>query len=222
MARRLRNRHRQGENQDQRMHMDYGNHTFLHPPPFHAPDHVAAIVYFDDTRITGGSTAVVPRLGPLDKLYIPPYVNMPGYGGLDFRNDRTQAEKHMPPHLKGFRQQLYDREVQCTASPGDVLFYRLDVWHRGTPIKQGHIRRVMNLLYASGTAPRHWQNWNPGCTQKMYYGTLEKVFTSLTPFQRTALGVPPPTSAFWDSFQLEALVRRYPLIDTTPYMPSKL
>ena len=35
-------------NSDQRFHMDYGNHTFLHPPPWEFPEAVAAIVYLSD------------------------------------------------------------------------------------------------------------------------------------------------------------------------------
>ena len=35
-------------NKDQRFHMDYGNHTFLHPPEWNQPEAVAAIVFFSD------------------------------------------------------------------------------------------------------------------------------------------------------------------------------
>ena len=37
------------QNNDQRFHMDYGNHTFLHPMPWNEPENVAAIVYLADT-----------------------------------------------------------------------------------------------------------------------------------------------------------------------------
>ena len=35
-------------NKNQRFHMDYGNHTFLHPPEWRQPEAVAAIVYLSD------------------------------------------------------------------------------------------------------------------------------------------------------------------------------
>tara|TARA_R110002050_G_scaffold266998_2_gene408446 strand:- start:1050 stop:1517 length:468 start_codon:yes stop_codon:yes gene_type:complete len=48
-------------NQNQRMHMDYGNNTFMHPAPWDTPEVMAMIVYLNDISVTGGSTAVVPR-----------------------------------------------------------------------------------------------------------------------------------------------------------------
>ena len=47
---------------DQRMHMDYGNNTLLHPE-WHQPDAVSAIVYHDSSHETGGGTRFVPRNG---------------------------------------------------------------------------------------------------------------------------------------------------------------
>ena len=58
-------------NQNQRMHMDYGNNTFVHPPPFVNPSAVSLIVYLSDTELTGGGTAVVPREGLNDEWYKP-------------------------------------------------------------------------------------------------------------------------------------------------------
>ena len=40
-------------NQDQRMHMDFPNHTFLHPPSFDDPEVVAFIIYLDDVTECG-------------------------------------------------------------------------------------------------------------------------------------------------------------------------
>ena len=48
-------------NSDQRMHMDYGNNTFLHPSDWNMPEAVAIIIYFSDINDTGGGTAIIPR-----------------------------------------------------------------------------------------------------------------------------------------------------------------
>jgi len=56
---------------------------------------MAMIVYYSDTEITGGGTAVVPRRGERDSVYQWPYVHMPGIAGIPFQNDRKSAEKSM-------------------------------------------------------------------------------------------------------------------------------
>ena len=50
-------------NQDQRMHMDFPNHTLLHPPPFDEPEAVACIIYLSDSMECGGATHIVAREG---------------------------------------------------------------------------------------------------------------------------------------------------------------
>jgi hypothetical protein len=79
-------------NQDQRIHMDYPNHTLIHPPRWEEPNVIAMILYFDDVDICGGPTAVVQREGDDDPAYKPPYVNMPGVGKHPWINDRETTE----------------------------------------------------------------------------------------------------------------------------------
>lgn len=210
-------------NQDQRMHMDYGNNTFLHPSEWDKPETVANIIYLSDTNETGGGTSVVPRLGEDDHLYKAPYINMPGQYKYKFYNDRKAAEKYMSeisPEMKTFREQLYRREIVTKPKLGDVLFYRLDLWHRGTPVNVGKVRNVMNLLWTKREC--YWINtWNRGWTRKMYRGTIENLFTQMTPDQRSVLGVPLPGNKYWTKKTIMLLKSRYPNIDTEPYL-SKL
>jgi len=207
-------------NQDQRIHMDYGNHTFLHPREWHTPDTVAAIVYFHDTSKCGGGTAVVPRSGDDDPLYKPPYTNMPGYGGFQFFNSKAAAEDYFRssnPEVAMFREHLYEREVIPHYKQGDILFYRLDTWHRGTPLKEGGIRAVQSLAWRRTDCP--WYNtWNPGLSRKMYYGPIEKFFAEISPSQRASIGVPLPGHSYWTHYTIEMLKARYPAIDVQPYL----
>ena len=55
--------------------------------------------------------------------------------------------KQNHPDVYHFRKELYQHERIITPKKGDVLLYRLDVWHRGTPVKQNHTRFAMNLLW---------------------------------------------------------------------------
>ena len=210
-------------NKDQRIHMDYGNHTFLHPPNFNNPEVIAMIVYLSDTEITGGGTAYVSKTDETEELYKSPYINMPGQNKYEFYNDKETAEnyfKNLDKTIFKFREKLYKNETIIKAKPGDILVYRLDVWHRGTPVKKNKIRHVMNLAYKKKEC--FWINqWNPGWTKKMYYGKIEKIFKNLTPRQRELLGIPKPGDKYWNKENIKMLEYRYPGIDVGPYL-SKL
>ena len=207
-------------NNDQRMHMDYGNNMFLHPSDWDDPEAVAVIVYLSDINETSGGTAVVSRDGADDLLYKFPYINMPGINDNKYINNMEDAEqyfKEKSTEIYEFRKKLYEREIKLTPKFGDVLFYRLDTWHRGTPVKSGKIRFVMNLLWKKKEC--FWiNNWNPGWTKKMYHGFIEKMFTEMTPLQRSTLGVPLPGDKYWNKKKIELLKLRYPQINTDPYI----
>ena len=207
-------------NNDQRIHMDYGNNMFLHPSDWEEPEAVAAIIYLSDVRETLGGTAVVPKNKLTNDLYKFPYINMPGISGNKFINNKHQAEQYFKESNKDiydFRQRLYDNEIILKPKLGSILFYRLDIWHRGTPVKKDKTRFVMNLLWKKKECT--WINtWNPGWTKEMYYGKVEEIFTKLTPLQRSLLGIPMPGDKYWTIQKIELLKVRYPNIDINPYL----
>ena len=44
------------DNTDQRIHVDYPNHTLTHPPRWESPEAVEIILYFDAVEECGGAT----------------------------------------------------------------------------------------------------------------------------------------------------------------------
>ena len=101
------------DNMDQRIHVDYPNHTLAHPTEWHRPEAVEMIVYLSDVDDCGGPTAVVPRDGADDPAYRWPIVDSPGIADLDYVNDREAAEAYFAgqrPDLAGWRASLYERE----------------------------------------------------------------------------------------------------------------
>ena len=196
-------------NNDQRIHMDWGNHYWTHPPTWEQPDMVTAIVYYSDTNIVGGHTSLVSRKGENDTIYRWPYIHMPGIAGKPFFNDKNTAEKHMNEEDKLLRQKCYDREVFQYTKPGDVLFYRMDLWHRGTPVKKNKVRYVHNLAWKK-TSAQGICIWNKGWTQKMYRGWLEKFISNLTSSQRKTLGFP-DINTLTDKIK-QGVFARYPLL----------
>lgn len=207
-------------NNDQRMHMDYGNNMFLSPSNWYNPEAVSIIIYLSDVKDTLGGTSCVPRKGDNDELYQQPYINMPGINGLPFFNDKPKAEKYFETNqqsIYNFRQKLYKREKILKPKLGDILFYRLDLWHRGTPVKKNKTRFVINLLYKKKEC--FWiNNWNHGWTKKMYYGYMEDFITNLTPDQRTLLGFPKVNDKFWTDERIKQLIIRYPKMNIKPYL----
>ena len=196
-------------NSDQRMHMDYGNNCYGMPLPGEPLQAVSMIVYFSDTEMTGGGTAVVPRRGVMDPVYQWPYVHMPGIAGIPFKNDRKSAEKLMDPVARKIRQSCYARELRPKFSKGDVLMYRLNTWHRGTPVLPGQVRYTLNLVFKRADN-EDIQVWNRGFTQKMYSGRLERFIGSLEPEQLETLGFPARDSAKWRCTKFcEAIRVRY-------------
>lgn len=173
---------------DQRVHQDYGNNTLL-LPRWESPEAVAVIIYYDDW--CGGATRVVSRRGADDPAYAQgPARIAPGYH-LPFVNDRADAEAlvlRRAPALAAFRATLYDREEAVPYARGTVLFYRHDLWHRGTPT-DGRTRRVHSLGYVRAGAPG-WTTWNRGFARNMYYGHVEDLVRRWTPAQRVLLGIP--------------------------------
>ena len=151
-------------NTDQRMHCDYPNHYLTHPPTWYNPEAVAMIVYLDESQECGGETAFVPRMGPEDEAYRFPYLAMPGVGDMPWINDKTLAEKYLNlnfPDVYSFRKYLYGREQRVQYKVGTILLYRLDLWHRGTPLKNDKDRAVVNLLYKKREAA-HITSWHRG------------------------------------------------------------
>jgi hypothetical protein len=151
-------------NTDQRMHCDYPNHYLTHPPTWYNPEAVAMIVYLDDCVDCGGETAFVPREGEDDDAYRYPYINMPGVADMPWINDKTHAERYLSnhfPEVHSFREKLYAREQKVHYKIGTILIYRLDLWHRGTPLNKDKDRAVVNLLFKKSDA-KHITSWHRG------------------------------------------------------------
>lgn len=202
------------DNADQRMHVDYPNHTLVHPSAFDSPDAVEVIVYFDRSEECRGETRVVLRESPTDPAYSWPIVGTPGIPPLPWINDRVRAEADVAerdPVLAAWRaEHLYARERAVEYSPAAVLFYRHDVWHRGTPVAAGALRVAQNLTFRRADA-----DWvmavQPGWAWSMYRPSLvlERLVAEASVDQRCVLGVPEPGHRYWTTATVDAFEARY-------------
>ena len=111
------------ENMDQRIHMDYPNHTLVHPPLWSNPQAVEIIIYLSDCTECGGSTALVPKVNDDDPAYQWPYMSLPGVGPLKWMNNRRSAEEYIArtdDKMYAMRQNLYEREQYAYFKPGTL------------------------------------------------------------------------------------------------------
>ena len=215
------------ENRDQRIHCDYPNHTLTHPPAWDSPEAVEIIIYLSDQGECHGSTAVVPRLGSDDPAYRWPIIGTPGVAGLNYVDDKEKAERYIrevDPEIADFREkELYSREIKTRYRIGDVIFYRHDTWHRGTPVAFKSLRLVQNMTFKK--AASDWVSiLHSGWAWSLYragHGP-EKLIARLSPDQRAVLGFPPPGHDYWTKQTLEAVEARYKAfgIDMTPYFQA--
>lgn len=212
------------DNQDQRIHVDYPNHTLVHPPPWEAPEAVEIILYLSEVDECGGTTAVVPRQGADDPAYPWPIVASPGIGALPYLNDRTSAEAFLAkqaPEVARFRaEHLYPREVRVRYRVGSVLFYRHDTWHRGTPLESGTRRLAQNLTFRK--AGHEWiSTLHTGWSWSMYRRNrlMEQLIAGASVDQRCVLGFPAAGDAYWTEETIAAVEARFaPLgFDARPY-----
>lgn len=213
----------QYDNQDQRIHVDYPNHTIAHPSPWDRPEAVEMILYLSDHAECGGSTAVVPRTGPDDPAYRWPIVDSPGIADLDYINDRAHAEAYFAgqrPALADWRQSLYERERWTRFTPGTIVFYRHDTWHRGTPLTPGSRRLVHNMTFRR--AECEWiSTLHVGWAWQAYRDDkyLERLIAEATLDQRAVLGFPQPGNEYWCDETIAAVEARHGIFgfDPGPY-----
>ena len=212
------------DNTDQRMHVDYPNHTLTHPPPWGSPEAVEIILYLSDVDDCGGATALVPRSGDHDPAYAYPIVNTPGVGRLEWINDRSHAEAYLSeaaPEIAEWRaKHLYPREVRARFQVGTILFYRQDTWHRGTPLARGAMRLVHNMTFRR--AGGEWiSTLHSGWAWAMYRRSkvMERLIASATVEPRCVLGFPEPGHPYWTTETVAAVSARYGAlgIDMTAY-----
>ena len=113
-----------------------------------------------------------------------------------------------------------DREAYVDFRQGDILLYRHDTWHRGTPLKPGTRRLAQNMTFR--VADAEWvSTLHPGWSWSAYRPSqfLEKWIATCSVLQRTVMGFPAPGNAYWTEATLAAVAARYgPLgFDPTPY-----
>ena len=79
------------------------------------------------------------------------------------------------PESAALREECCKHEIRPEFKPGDVLFYRMDTWYRGTPVSDGQVRYVHNLTWKRADAEGIC-SWNPGLLASCIMALLKDLF----------------------------------------------
>lgn len=176
---------------EQLLHVDYGNHTLVVPRPEVGYQHLELFIYLSDVTPEKAATRMVSRrltTGiPVERTYLSP---------VDYEH-------------------LYQAEVPASGPAGSILAYRPDVYHRGVRMTAAGAARFM-LHVSFKPLATDWlgsQAW-PGAGEGMAW---HRFMHTPTVQQLTVLGFPEPGHPYWTEETLRGVAARYPLFDMTPW-----
>jgi hypothetical protein len=176
---------------EQLLHVDYGNHTLVVPRPEVGYQHLELFIYLSDVTPEKAATRMVSRrltTGiPVERTYLSP---------VDYEH-------------------LYQAEVPASGPAGSILAYRPDVYHRGVRMTAAGAARFM-LHVSFKPLATDWlgsQAW-PGAAEGMAW---HRFMHTPTVQQLTVLGFPEPGHPYWTEETLRGVAARYPLLDMTPW-----
>jgi hypothetical protein len=176
---------------EQLLHVDYGNHTLVVPRTDVGYQHLELFVYLSDVTAETAATRIVSR-------------QLTG----EIPTERTYLSVTDYPHL-------YEAEEPAVGGSGSVLAYRPDVYHRGVRMTAPDAARFM-LHVSFKPAQTDWlgsQAW-PGAAEGMAW---HRFMHGPSVRQLSMLGFPPPGHPYWNEDTLRGVARRYPSLDLTPW-----
>jgi hypothetical protein len=179
------------EEDEQLLHVDYGNHTLVVPRPEVGYQHLELFIYLSDVTPETAATRIVSRrltTGiPVERTYLSPA----DYGDL------------------------YEAEVPASGPAGSILAYRPDVYHRGVRMTAPGAARFM-LHVSFKPVATDWlgsQAW-PSAAEGLAW---HRFMQTPTVGQLAVLGFPEPGHPYWTEETLRGVAARYPLLDMTPW-----
>jgi len=176
---------------EQMLHVDYGNHTLVVPRADVGYQHLELFIYLSDVTPETAATRMVSR-----RLT------------TDIPTERTYLSPADYDHL-------YRSEVPASGPAGTVLAYRPDVYHRGVRMTAPDSARFM-LHVSYKPTDTDWlgsQAWPGACEGLAWHLFMQQANVR----QLTMLGFPEPGHRYWTEETLRGVAARYPLLDMGPW-----
>jgi Phytanoyl-CoA dioxygenase (PhyH) len=176
---------------EQLLHVDYGNHTLVVPRPEVGYQQLELFIYLSDVTPATAATRVVSR----------------EFTG-DIPVERTYLSLDEYSHL-------YQAEKPASGPAGTVLVYRPDVYHRGVRMTEpGTARFMLHVSFKPPGTPWLGSQGLPNAAEDMSW---HRFMHHATERQLTVLGFPPPGHPYWNADTLRGVAARYPTLDMTPW-----
>ena len=176
---------------EQMLHVDYGNHTLVVPRPEVGYQHLELFIYLSDVTPEKAATRMVSR-----------------HLTTDIPTERTYLSPTEYDHL-------YRAEVPASGPAGAILAYRPDVYHRGVRMSAPDSARFM-LHVSFKPTDTDWlgsQSWPGACEGVAWHRFMQQTNVR----QLTVLGFPEPGHRYWTEETLRGVAARYPLLDMEPW-----
>lgn len=179
---------------DQQLHTDYPDNTLTFPRDDGIYRHIQLILYYSD---------VTDQLGPT-------YVVSQQYT----RSRPDLMHKKMLP--RETHADVYAHEVPAIAPGGAALLYGNFTFHRGSAMlaKQG-ARFAHHISYRALDC--NWVGHHEAWPTSGNKPEMTTFIEHATPRQREMIGFPPSGDPYWNERTLDAVAKRYPGMDMTPY-----
>ncbi len=167
-------------------HLDHVNESLVEPISHERlPWSVSCILYYDHVDHVGGPTAVA------------------ACGATAHGASRDSAWTQSASQ----RTALYQDEVAVQFRPGTCLLYRIDTWHRGTPVIAGRTRYTQHISMRRSDAT--WMQSDSWLRDRWGDPYLTSLIGSLNASQHSLLGLPPPYHPYWTETSILAAARKY-------------
>jgi len=178
-------------NDEQLLHVDFGNHTLV--VPRHEPGYqqLEMFVYLSDVTPETGATRVVSRRLTPGIAVERTYLSQTDYADL------------------------YAAEVPASGPAGSILAYRPDVYHRGVRMTAPRSARFMlHVSYKPANTDWLGSHGLPNAAEDMsWYRFVQHADER----QLTVVGFPPPGHPYWTEQTLTGVAARYPMLDLSPW-----
>ena len=180
-------------------HLDHVNESLVEKLDSEGlPWSVSCILYYDHVDEVGGPTVVAGGTSDTD---------VSGRG-----SPWHQAASQSP--------ELYRDELAVQFRPGTCLLYRIDTWHRGTPVFPGCTRYTHHISMRRSDAT--WMQSDSWLRDRWGDRYLTGLIGSMSAGQRSVLGFPPPYHPYWTEKSIAAAAERYEGFDNSEYRTALL
>lgn len=209
---------------DQQLHQDYSSDTLLIPPPADRAqgrycEGVQCLLYYTNTdEGNGGPTMGVWDNGPVaEDEWQRDYNTLTTIRGTEPEPLRSRLTSN-PKRRPDVRPDLYARERPLRCRVGTAVFYRYELWHRGSAMKPAGLRVMHSFAFRRADAP-----WLGGVAAGygLQVSRMPRSWVAgLTVRQRSVLGFPQPGNRYWTADTIEGVAEHYPGIDMSEYISA--